>query len=548
MNAFTRLRSWLPTLTLGFVVLFTVAYFILSHEGLYALDDYFYSRYAHQLLHGNFHLGPDPQGLLHDPLHERWLIFGPVALCYALFGVNIWSTTLWPLLATLLCSVLIWAHYRHRQPLVACGAMLLLGLHYFALNLTNYLYPDNINMLACFAAASALLAGRQMGRNELRWGAGFALLNFAALLCKETVVYYAPFYLSLLTLDVVRRQHGEFWLAAFAIGAVVLITYLGFYQVQTNDALYRVHLIENTNEFLKEGNYLLGNRAALLSRLTLGPVQFLVGTGLGLAVLLAVGAAFAPAQATGRDDRRFWLALAFSTLAFYWFGSTSVSQYNPITLQPRMATPLLPPLCLAAGYGLSDLLRTGRRAMLYALLLLACAAYDRGSAAILYVGWAVVMAALWAAPRLRRLQAGGPAYVSLGLVGIAFVLALRPAHFMRKPSVSGHFPQNRIIRQHLAGQQLGVVFIDDYLIGNYDFYYGYEVPRGLQYRRYWARDSVQLRAAPQAWLLLNRATLSNPELTRKLLRYSADSVLSWYPKRQLIAQDGPVELYQIQQQ
>ena len=40
------LSSRLPDLTLVFVVLFTVAYFLLTHEGLYDLDDYFYSRYA----------------------------------------------------------------------------------------------------------------------------------------------------------------------------------------------------------------------------------------------------------------------------------------------------------------------------------------------------------------------------------------------------------------------------------------------------------------------------------------------------------------------
>ncbi|QNE39093.1 hypothetical protein F1C16_05775 [Hymenobacter sp. NBH84] len=49
--------------------------------------------------------------------------------------------------------------------------------------------------------------------------------------------------------------------------------------------------------------------------------------------------------------------------------------------------------------------------------------------------------------------------------------------------------------------------------------------------------------AAQAWLLLNRATLSNDELTRKLIRYSPDSVLSWFPRRRLLAQDGQVELY-----
>jgi hypothetical protein len=548
VNPFARLLRLLPSLLLGLVTLVTVAYFVCSHEGLYALDDYYYSRYAYQLLDGSFHLGPDPLHRLHDPLHERWLIFGPVAGLYALFGVNIWSTTLWPLLATLACLGLIWAAYRRPQPLVAAGALLLLGLHYFSLNLTNYLYPDNVNMLACFAAALALLRGRQAGTGRAAaWGAGFAGLNLAALLCKETVVYYGPFYLGLLLLDLYRRRHGRFWLPALATGAALLALYLGFYFYQTGDALYRLHLIEHTNEVLQEGNYLGSDPAALRHRLTLAPAQFLVGTGLGLALLLALGAA-GPARGArpaDRPERLFWLGLAGSTLAFYWLGSTSLGHYNPISLVPRMLTPLLPPLMLAAGYGLAEVLRTGRRAGWYAAGLGLLAALDRGSAAVLYLGAAGVLAALALRPLRQRLRPGTGRYAALGLLGLAAVLLLRPLHFMRKPSVSGHFPQDRLIRQYLRAPGPGVVFVDDYLIGNYDFYYGYRVPPGLRVRRYWARDSVQLPTNGRAWLLLNRATLSNPELTRKLLRYSPDSVLSWFPRRRLLAQDGPVELYQV---
>lgn len=571
VNFSPRLLRLLPSLALGLVVVVTVAYFIGAHEGLYALDDYYYARYAQQLCTGTFHLGPDPGRLLHDPLHERWLIFGPVAGLYALFGVNIWSTTLWPLLATLACLGLIWVRYRHRQPLVAAGAVVLLGLHYFSLNLTNYLYPDNINMLACLGAALALLRGRRAaGRAATGWGLAFAGLNMAALLCKETVVYYAPFYLTLLLLDGRHRRHGRFWRAAFGAGAGLLAAYLGLYQWQTNDALYRLHLIEHTNEVLSEGNYLAGNHAALLHRLTLAPLQFLLSTGLGLAALLALGAARplrpteqlttdeqpadalmphaanADGRATTADDRRFWLGLALSTLAFYWLGSTSLSHYNPVSLVPRMLTPLLPPLCLAAAYGLADVLRTGRRAGLYAAGLVLLALADRSSAAILYAGCALVLLPLSLPPLRRHLRPGSGPYAALGVLGLAAVLMLRPLHFIRKPSVSGHFPQARIIGGQLQPPRRGVVFVDDYLIGNYDFYYSFRVPPGLRFRRYWARDSVRLAPGETAWLLLNRATLSNPELTRKLLRYSPDSALSWYPQRRLLTQDGPVELYEVQ--
>ena len=78
-------------------------------------------------------------------------------------GVNIISATLWPLLATLGCAGLIWRLYRRREPVVAGGAMLLLGLHYFTLNLSNYLYPDNMLMFWCLAGAAALLRGRRAG-------------------------------------------------------------------------------------------------------------------------------------------------------------------------------------------------------------------------------------------------------------------------------------------------------------------------------------------------------------------------------------------------
>ncbi|GAB2968361.1 hypothetical protein GCM10027048_44020 [Hymenobacter coalescens] len=545
MNSSARLLRLLPTLTLGLVTLITVTYFVGAHEGLYALDDYYYARYAQQLLAGTFHLGPDPQRLLHDPLHERWLIFGPVAGLYALLGINIWSTTLWPLLATLGCLLLLWAAYGRRQPVAASGALALLGLHYFSLNLTAYLYPDNVNMLACFAAALALWRGRQAGARPLAWGAAFAGLNFAALLCKETVVYYAPFYLGLLVLDTRHRRHGRFWLTAAGVGAGLLTVYLAFYHWQTGDALYRLHLIEHTNAVLQDGNYLLGSRAALLHRLTLGPAQFLLRTGLGLAVLLAVGSAWPPAPAAEVADRPFWLGLAFSTLAFYWLGSTSLTQYNPISLVPRMLTPLLPPLCLAAGFGLADALQSGRRLWLYAAALLVLAALDRGSAAVLYAGGALVLAGLGLPLTQRWLPPGSGRYAGAGLLGLAAVLAVRPLHFVRKPSVSAHFPQARLINQHLQGPRPGVVFVDDYLIGNYDFYYGFRVPPRLRFRRYWARDSVQLAPGEGAWLLLNRATLSNPELTRQLLRYSADSVLRWFPRRRLLAKDGPVELYQL---
>ncbi|WP_165699472.1 ArnT family glycosyltransferase [Hymenobacter jejuensis] len=538
----------LPDLALLLVVALTVAFFFLAHEGLYDLDDYLYAGYAHQLASGTFHVRSDPLGLLHDPLKERPLIFAPVALLYQLFGTDIITTTLWPLACTLGCAVVIWALYRRREPVVAAGAMLLLNLHYFTLDLTRYLYPDNILMFWCLCSAAALLTGRRPTQAPRLWGVGFALLNFAAFLSKETIVYYLPFYLGLLVFDLWKRQHRQFWVAALGTGILLITLYLSYYQIFTNDAFYRVHLIEHTNAYLKEGNFLQGHQDKLLARVTYLPVLFFVGIGLGAALVLAVSVVF-NREPVPDSDASFWMALGFSTLAFFWLGSTSLSQYNPITLLPRMTTPVLPPLCLAAGFGLRNFVRTGRGGWLLGASLLACAAWLHNSVSVVYAGLGFYFVATALGNQLssvpRRLRPGTTAFATLTLLALAGCLAIRPLYFMGKPSISSHFDQNQIFRKHLQAPAQGVVFVDDYLISNYDFYYGFQVPQGLSFRRYWARDSVRLAPGQRAWLLLNRSTLTNDELTRKLIRYSADSVLRWFPQRRPVAETGKVTLYEV---
>lgn len=552
-----RLLFRFPTLALGLVLVVTVAFFVLTHEGLYDLDDYLYARYAQALASGTYRPLPDPLHLLHDPLQERLLIFGPVAALYRLLGVNIISTTLWPLLCTLGCAVVIWQLYRRREPMVAAGALLLLGLHYFTLNLSTYLYPDNVLMFWCLAGAAALVVGRRAGQlRPTAWGAGFAVLSFAALLSKETIVFSLPFYLGLLAWDAWRRQHGRFWRMALLTGVGLLTAYLLYYQLLTGDVLYRYHIIEQTNAYMRDGNYVQGRAGALLGRVTWEPLAFFVALGMGVMLVLAAAAGFGRRQqpspagtTTPADEAGYWVALAASTLAFYWWGSTSLHEYNPISLQARMVTPLLPPLAVAAGFGLRNLWQTGRGSWLLGLVLLGFAGWLHNGVSVLYGGLGLLLLALAGLLRMRKLPIwltpGTSGFGALLLGALALLLLIRPVYYMRKPSVSAHFAQARLLKTHLPASQRGVVFTDDMLLRHADFYYGFRPTPNLRYERFARRDSVARRPGDKSWLLLNRATLQNDELTRLLIHYSADSMLTWFPRRRLVAQDGPVELYEV---
>src|SRR5437868_5938616 len=130
-----------PKTVLFFTVAFTLAYFFFAHEGFYFNDDYTYAELAGDVIHGKFsfkNLNPDLPG------YHRFLVFGPVALSYKLFGISIYTTTLWPLLCTLGCLFLVYYLFKKEDSLLTVFALLLTGLQFHTLFLSTYLFPDNI--------------------------------------------------------------------------------------------------------------------------------------------------------------------------------------------------------------------------------------------------------------------------------------------------------------------------------------------------------------------------------------------------------------------
>ena len=113
---------------------------------------------------------------------------------------------------------------------------------------------------------------------------------------------------------------------------------------------------------------------------------------LGLAFKTRLGDIF-----KARTEAGFWLLLALLVMVQFWFGSTSLRYYNPITLLPRMCMQVMPPLCLAAAFGVHYFLNGNRKlAGFFALLFAAAAFFERGNMLAIYVP----LAAWW----LRRLH------------------------------------------------------------------------------------------------------------------------------------------------
>ncbi|MFB9863814.1 hypothetical protein [Rufibacter immobilis] len=521
-----------PLFWLLFVCGFTLLYFFAEHEGFYFGDDYSYGLYAHQLLHGGFHF--DDYSFCH-----RFMVFVPTALFYWLWGMNIYTTTLWPLLCTLGTLLLLYAALHRKHPLATAWALVLLGLYYFQLNTVNYLYPDNIVLFFTTACLLVLYKARQpfpSSKQEVFWGITFAVLNLLAFLTKETIVYTVPFYLCVLLYHVKRRENWRFWGAAFLAGALLLAGYFLLYHIFSGDALQRFYDIKATNTLETKQEYLDSRATTLLPRLTYKPLLFFIGSGLAIPLAFAALSFFRTGRTALLHLRRshsFWLVALLSMLLPIWFGTATVDFYKPMPLLPRMFHPLLPTFCLAAGLALEKVWPQRAAFLVLALLFGLCAGLGEKNLAVMYAPLVVFFMGLF----LYR----KPVPFGLGLAVVALVLCIRPVYFIFKPTVSYYAEQKEIIDRHLkhpAGNY--IVLTDSIMLRRHPYFYGFATPQNYTYQKYSAYFPSIAQATDTVFLLINNGVLEHPEL---MAREKEKTILPQFPSARLLARRGKVKLF-----
>jgi len=333
---------------LATLFLFIVIWIALPQE-FFASDPWAYSVAANDISkHLNF-------GSI-DLFNLRLGIIGPVAILYKLFGVNIVTTNLWPFCTTLLLIVVIWSALRDTQ-----GKLIALGLSVLSVPVweaTLNLYGDMI--AAAFMAASVLLLiGRErVTSRRLPWiGILGVLALFVAFLAKESSYWVAPLWLFALCEDVSSRKDHmrlkRFWLPGISVSIGLALSYLVLCWVVWGDPLARLKGVEMlTHEHLWGWDHATGWE--LLKRLTFGPAQFLSSYYGPLFFLAVMGALMCP------RETRYWVYYLALCTAFYWFGSASLSSYQPLPYVGRMTWPLLPAMLILAAQFVANVEFKGR--------------------------------------------------------------------------------------------------------------------------------------------------------------------------------------------
>lgn len=341
-------RTWL-----FLALLLYIALWILYPQEFIASDPWAYSQYAFEVSQ-NFDLGEN------HVFHHRIAVTLPVAFLYAIFGVNIITTNLWPLGSALLVVIVVWCALPDNRSKIIGAALCLTSVPLFKASMA--LYPDII-ATAFMALSTLVLFNRkrfvQAHRTWLVAPLAAVFLLFLAFLAKESSYWVLPLWAMAFVADVRENDRTtllrRFYLPVLLTGILLGIGYLVFCHVTWGDPLARFKSIQALT-----GRHLWAWDKAppweLTKRLTISPVRLLVRQYAAPILALAFLAIVIAPQSL-----RPWGYYTVLCLLFFWFGPTSFTRYEPMPLLERMTLPLLPGLYILAAFMASHLsVRSGR--------------------------------------------------------------------------------------------------------------------------------------------------------------------------------------------
>jgi hypothetical protein len=307
-----------------------------------ASDEYYYAARAYGVLESG--LRSEFGGHIFG---HRVGVYLPVAAVYAVVGASPHTTNLVLLAAAVtilwvVCTSLpdVRARWFGTLFVVTC-VPLLIG--------TTELLPDLL-LAAYLALAAAVLNGRaarSSSRSLCRGGVLAAAFWFLALMTKENAYWLAPVWLGAVCLDLKRRNFAAvrfFHVPALITFSLLLVAYLVVCQIWLGDALARLSAVQ---ALTGHHHWSIESSEELVRRLTVDPARFFWDYYGLLCVLPLFSYWFVP------PGLRLWVGVAGSYLVLFWFGSTSLTSYQPLPLRQRMPLPLVPAFsilsaCLAA--------------------------------------------------------------------------------------------------------------------------------------------------------------------------------------------------------
>lgn len=322
------------SLLLGLLFLFF--YWIWGYDGITFSDEVTYLQLGHQFW------GSEPV-LSEYHFTSRWGAFLFSGFFTHLLGFSDRYASLATLAFYVSTLYVVW----HITPLpLRKWAVLFFIGHIYLLHFLTKVYPDGFLILWI-----TLIPAAAIYRDQRPFVAAFVMAAafFVGFCTKETIVFLAPFPLLLFLIDLRRRESLNFYYYFAGMALLLAIVYLGYYQWQFGDWLYRFKSV-NEGHYISEYTYHDKGTVSILKRITYLPILTFIERTYWLWWVMAI-----PGIYYGIEKKQP-IALEYGTAALclltgFWFMTSTLEFYNPIYLNPRHLIILVAPLsvCIALG-------------------------------------------------------------------------------------------------------------------------------------------------------------------------------------------------------
>jgi len=313
-----------------------------SSPGIFLGDEYVYAENSVNLVNGTF----TNSGHHFD---NRFGLLIPMALIVKLLGTHYSVFYIWPFISFLL---LLWSLHKIigiENRSIAFLSFSLLAFNPAFIRLSADIAVDMVMTTFMTFAVFFTYHIRQNRFSQTKGGFFVAFTLFYAVFTKMTAIYCFPFFAFLLVIDIRQKQFFNFWKSLILFSLILYIIYFGSYYFTLGDAFFRFNGFEQTHGSGEVVPWNYRNRPLkdIITRLTIYPVAFfLFAPGYSLLIILACFSIFSK-KWFEKSELIKYTTIYFLIISFvFWFGSSSLKQYNPVILVERMLLPILPPAAI----------------------------------------------------------------------------------------------------------------------------------------------------------------------------------------------------------
>ena len=479
-----------------FVIGFISCYWYFAFDGFYFFDDTAYSRYAWEATQGIFSLKQN------DIFAHRLGVYLPVSVIYSITGIADCSTVFWPLLVFLAGAAFLFFGLRRYSTTIALYALVIASLNFYPVFFSNKLYPDPVVAFFTLAATFVLWkAISQQESNTFFQAFAFTALLFSAFLTKETVLFYAPFYLIVLIADLKNKRNLKFWGYSTALGLMLLAVYFTSYYIQTGDAFYRFKVIQD-GHYVFALSYYQKPFVEIIPRLTYEPLLMFLSSELAIPFIIALPLLFSfkvKELLNLNEFENFWKVLCLVLLLMLWYCSTSIKFYNPLSLQPRMYLLMVPPLSIVAATALAR--ANNKRIIFYGVTF----AFSAALSYFLHINSYAVYALL--AVYFAALFFFNSKGIQYKLIPLLLILLIHPLYSMLKPTDTDYKNEKEAVTNFLMDNKgNNLVLVDDQLYSGYPYYYKFIANLHYQYLSY--KKGIPANYKGAIFVLVNKKTFN----------------------------------------